>query len=405
MKRTILCILLCAFLAPLSVSAQTLTVTVTNNESYQRQQLVSLNAYDVYKRLDINAGPHFIVKNKLGFQVPYQITYDGKILLDVSVRPCGIAVFTITKGAPATFRSYVFGRKHPERVDDIAWENDKCSYRLYGPALQRTGEDAYGIDVWLKNTPDLVNDFRYASEDKAKQTVAELKSVGKNAEIDSVTAAASYHIDHGYGLDCYKVGPTLGCGVPALMQDGKIVFPYCYKDYEILDNGPLRFTVKLTYNPATVGNDKNVIEQRIISLDKGSNFNKMTITYSGLSKDTRMCAGVVIHTEDTVSVKLGKNFVAYADPTDNPEGQNFQIYVAALFPNGVDNTAKLMYSNPTRGNAGHAVGLCTAKNGVPYTYYFGSAWSKYDCQSFDEWNIRIEKFMASQENPLNVKMQ
>jgi len=55
--------------------------------------------------------------------------------------------------------------------------------------------------------------------------------------------------------------------------------------------------------------------------------------------------------------------------------------------------------------SGHAVGLCTAKNGVPYTYYFGSAWSKYDCQSFDEWNTRIEKFMASQENPLNVKIQ
>ena len=28
-----------------------------------------------------------------------------------------------------------------------------------------------------------------------------------------------------------------------------IVYPYCYKDCEILDNGPLRFTAKLVYNP------------------------------------------------------------------------------------------------------------------------------------------------------------
>ncbi len=36
------------------------------------------------------------------------------------------------------------------------------------------------------------------------------------------------------------------------------VLPYCYKDYRILDNGPLRFTVELTYNPSTIGDMKNV---------------------------------------------------------------------------------------------------------------------------------------------------
>ena len=60
------------------------------------------------------------------------------------------------------------------------------------------------------------------------------------------------------------------------------VLPYCYKDYRILDNGPLRFTVELTYSPSTVGDMKNVVEHRIISLDKGRNFNKMTVWYDGL---------------------------------------------------------------------------------------------------------------------------
>ena len=52
----------------------------------------------------------------------------------------------------------------------------------------------------------------------------------------------SYHVDHGNGMDCYAVGPTLGGGTAALFPDSTIVYPYCYKDCEILDNGPLRFT-------------------------------------------------------------------------------------------------------------------------------------------------------------------
>ena len=56
-----------------------------------------------------------------------------------------------------------------------------------------------------------------------------------------MSRAISYHIDHGNGMDCYAVGPTLGGGTAALMPDSAIVYPYCYKDYEILDNGPLRF--------------------------------------------------------------------------------------------------------------------------------------------------------------------
>ena len=80
-------------------------------------------------------------------------------------------------------------------------------------------------------------------------------------------------------MDCYSVGATLGGGTAALMVDSCIIYPYCYKDYDILDNGPLRFTVKLTYPPLIVKNDSNVIETRIITLDKGSHLNYTEITY------------------------------------------------------------------------------------------------------------------------------
>lgn len=385
--------------------AKIFTVNVVNVESNFRQEVVELDAKTVYARLGISGGRQFQVYNAVGQQVAYQITYDGKILIDASVSPCGTAVYTIKKGTPNTFVNICYGRMYPERVDDIAWENDRAAYRCYGPALQRTGEDAYGNDVWVKNTPDLVVEQRYYLEDVMKPVIAELKKTDK-AAADSLNMLTSYHFDQGHGLDCYKVGPTLGCGTPALMDGDELLFPYCYKDYEILDNGPLRFTVKLVYNPATIKGDANVVENRILSLDKNSNFNKMTVWYEGLTQPVDLASGVVIHTEDTESVVLGKDYVQYADPTDNPQGQNFQIYVAALFPNGVSETKKLMYDNPTRGNAGHALGIKKGYvNGEKYTYYFGSAWSKYDCRSQQEWQLRIDSFLDGLHNPLVVDIK
>ena len=84
----------------------------------------------------------------------------------------------------------------------------------------------------------------YAKEldaDSWKQ-VNELRKTDPKAA-DELVRTFSYHIDHGYGMDCYAVGPTLGAGVSALMVNDTIIYPWCYKTQEVLDNGPLRFTV------------------------------------------------------------------------------------------------------------------------------------------------------------------
>ena len=365
-----------------AADATPITITVSNPSGMQRQEVVELDAASVFQRLGISGGRQFVVKNALGFEVAYQLTYDGKLLIEACVAPKGQASYTITKGEPSVCVNTCYGRMYPERVDDIAWENDRGAYRCYGPALQRSGEDAFGNDVWVKNTPDLVVESRYYNE---------------------LVNKLSYHVDRGHGLDCYKVGPTLGCGTPALINGDDIIFPYCWKEYELLDNGPLRFTVRLKYNPSKYGNDDNVVENRILSIDKGSNFNKMTVWYDGLTAPADVASGVVIHTEDTESVVLGKNYVQYADPTDNPKGQNFQIYVAAIFPDGVDQTRKVMYENPVRGNAGHALGIKKGiKAGEKFTYYFGSSWSKYDCRTQKEWQQRIDNFIEVGNYKLEV---
>lgn len=404
--NSILALAVCALLMPLKSFAQEVTITVTNDEKCQRQEVVEVDADAVFQKLGLAKDGKFIVKNALGQEVGYQLTYDGKLLIDASVRPCGSAVFTVKPGIPQPMKVFVTGKQYPERVDDIAWENDRTAYRVYGPALQRSGERAFGVDVWLKNTPDLEVSKRYATELGNHSQIEALKAAGKTDEAFQVEIATTYHFDHGYGLDCYKVGPSLGCGAPALMDGKELILPYCYASYKILDNGPLRFTVELTYNPTEIKGDKNVVEHRIISLDKGSNFNKAIVWYDGLSKARDVAAGVVVHAEDTESVVLGKNFVQYADPTDNPSKQNFQIFVATLFPEGDVTTTKLMSKKPANGIAGHAVGvLKNYKSGNRFTYYFGSAWSKNDVRTQREWQLRIDEFLEALATPLHVNVK
>jgi hypothetical protein len=222
---------------------------------------------------------------------------------------------------------------------------------------------------------------------------------------DSLYRLNSYHNDHGRGMDLYQVGPTLGCGTPALMADGQLVYPYCFKDYQILDNGPVRTTVQLNYHPATVKGDTTVVEHRLIQLDKGSNFNRVNVWYDGLTQPAALATGVVIHSADKESITLGSDYVLYADPTDNPRVCNCQLFVGALFPEGVSETKKLPFDKPAGGNEGHVLGIRQDYKGEPYTYYFGSAWSKHDVRTLQEWQLRADWTLRNIRQPLKVELK
>ena len=378
--------------------AQQATIVVSNPTSTPRTELISLSMSDVKAKLG-NATPKkgeaYIVKNKRGQQIGLQITHDGLLLIDASVRPHGSATYYVSIGKPYQQKVYATGALYKIRKDDIAWENDRCAYRVYGPALQKTGERSFGTDIWVKNTPDTVVYERYIKD-----------MIGNRKNDDETEILTSFHLDHGNGLDPYRVGATLGLGAPSLMVGKNQVLPYCYKDYRILDNGPLRFTVELTYNPSAVGDMKNVVEHRIISLDKGSNFNKMTVWYDGLTTPTDFATGFPIHEEDTETKTFAKDYVSYADPTDNVEVNNSQVFVGVLFPEGIDHTYYQLFDKKHDGATGHALGLKRGlKNQEKYSYYFGAAWSKYDVRSYAEWQIRIKDYLDALKNPLQVEIK
>ena len=391
MRRRLLCSMILALCALGVQAAESgVCMLVSNPSNNQRQEVVEADLETICQQLGIGLDEPFMVKNAFGQEMTYQKTYDGKLLLDVSVQPHSQASFTITKGEPSVFKSSVKGKVYPERADDITWENDRGIYRVYGPALQRSGERSFGIDVWVKNTPELVVEERYKNHMWGVGQRDSLKRVGKPEEANAIYVATSFHHDHGYGLDCYGVGPSLGCGAPALMKNGQLVFSWCYKAYKILDNGPLRFTVELTYNTSSDG----ITEHRIINLDKGSHFNRMTVWYDGITQPTTLAAGVVLHDND--HLLLGKQYVLYADPTDNPRVHQTQIYVGPLFPNGIDETLRL------EGELPHAIGILRHYSGVAYTYYFGSAWSNYDIHTMVQWQLAADEYLHQLSNPFNI---
>lgn len=360
MKRIILCVFvsLCSV-----IISQAQTITIENMTSLQRSELVAVSADD----LGIKSGTDVVVRDVSNIERATQWTYDGKLLMEVHARPHGKAVFTLQSGTPAAFRSWVDGRQYPERLDDIAFENDRIGFRIYGPALQRKGEKGYGYDLWVKRTTELVLGELYRNDPRL-----------------------SFHLDYGKGVDCFAVGPTLGCGTPAMLQNGEIRFPWCYETYKIVDKGPLRFTVQIDF-PTT---DDGITEHRILSIDKGSNFVESTVWFDGLKQPTDVLAGFPIRPAGAETLVKGGGYIQYADPTIEPDRYQSQVYVALLFPDQQVDIDVVQQ---------HGVGILRGyTSNQRFHYFIGAAWSEFDVRSQQEWQSRIDGFMQARQAPLQV---
>ena len=390
--------------------SRTVTVTVTNPLAMERSnEMVEVSMETVTDRLGLADTAQIVVLNADGQQVPYQITYDGKVIFPAAIAAGGTATYTIQTGTPEAFDVKACGRCYPERMDDMAWENDLVAFRAYGPALQAKGERGFGYDLFTKyNTTEPMLEAMYAKElDKETLAkIAELKKTDPKAAAE-LSPERSYHIDHGYGMDCYAVGPTLGAGVAALMVNDTIIYPWCYKNQEILDNGPLRFTVKLEFTPLTVKGDSTVVETRLITLDAGSHLNKTVVSYSNLKETLPIVAGIVLHEPDGAVVADAANgYITYVDPTTGPD--NGKIFMGAAVPAVVKDAKTVLFSEKEkkeRNNAdGHVLAVSDYEPGSEYVYYWGFAWDKADIKTADAWNRYMADFAQKVRNPLTVKV-
>lgn len=360
-----------------SPSKQVLTVEVTNPSSMEREnEIVEVSWKTVQQKLSLSADERIIVTANNGQQISYQLVTNGSeaaetLIFPVSVQAGATVSFQITAGKPESFAPLVYGRLVPERKDDFAWENNRSAFRVYGPALKATGEISNGMDFWAKKTESLVIDKWYK---------------------DDLAGVASYHEDHGEGLDFYKVGRTLGLGMTAPVDNETLCLGDNFVTAEILDNGPLRIGFKLSYDPYEAGG-KTVKETRIISLDAYRLFNKVTNIFEVENNELIVATGIVME-KDKPEITYGDNsgIIAYETPADNVNGT---IYTAAIHPGGFINTK---IAN------GHLLGLNNYQPGTPYTYYAGGGWSKAGFDSFEDWTRFVKQEKEKIDQPLIIQI-
>lgn len=368
--------------AAMTAGAVTKTLSVYNPSNVDRKNCV-VEADAAKVKLAFPKG--FIVTDVDGSEVPYQLTHDGKLLVEASVKGGETVRFTIKDGVPQPIDTVCVGQIRYDFQDDYTWENDRSGYRLYGPAYRNGGGNVSGYDVWTKSVVFPVLAQRYH---------------------DHCRRGISYHKDHGNGMDVYTVGPTLGAGMNALVYEGEIVYPCAYEKCEILDNGPLRTTAKLTCYPLQVG-ENQVVETRVMTLDKGSWLNKTAVKYEGLTSPMQMVNGIVVHKQNRNGCMYGPDnkYIAYADLTDNADKGNGVIYIGVINSEKPDSVAYVPF-DPAIGDAiGQMVNYLQYQPGEEYTYYWGSGWSKGGVRGTEDWECYLATFHSALAAPLKVAIK
>lgn len=376
---------------------EAVTVVVENPTSQKRlPEMVELDFATLASELALVEGETLVLKIN-GKEQPYQITHDAKFIFLTELEAGAKAECVISKGKPSEFETIAYGNVHPERMEDMAWENDKVGFRAYGPALQALGEKGFGYDLFVKRGTKLpVLDKMYAMETDKEvwAKINELKKTDPEAA-EQMRLGITYHVDRGNGMDCYAVGPTLGAGVAALMGEEGILFPWCYEKYEILDNGPLRFQVRLQFKPVQIPGGETVTEIRTITLDAGSHMNRTLVRYEGLEQQRSIVSGIVMHGENN-AYACEKNWIAFDDPTTGSD--NGRIFLGHCYTQEPERTG-LEY--------GHVLGYGSIAPGESFEYYWGFAWDRAvenGITSFDIWKGYMKTFSEQLKNPLKISI-
>ena len=408
--KKILAICLTALCLVACTGGQSLTVVVTNSLPQERVgEMVAVSLPEIEKRFGTTS-EGWVVQDEEGREIPCQQTYDAKLIFPATVAAGGEASYLIRKGKPAAQPEVkACGRVYPERFDDLAWENDLMGFRAYGPALQARGDRAFGYDLFLKRGTDKpVLEAMYADEtsQEKRARIKELRKTDPEAA-NELGRAISYHIDHGYGMDCYAVGATLGAGAAALMQGDSLLYPWCYRTCELLDNGPLRFTARLTFTPLTVQGDTTVIETRLITLDAGTHLNRTAVSYTSLKEPMPIAVGIVLHNDAPTVADAATGYITYTDPTNGPD--NGDVFIGCTFPEPL-REAKVVHFSPeekaSHSNAlGHVLAIGTYHPGTEYVYYWGFGWDRSDVPSAEAWDAYMQAAAAVVKTPLQITLK
>jgi len=288
-----------------------------------------------------------------------QLYGTGAVLLAGSeiLRALGVASKTAPEKILAAAQAQIdadrtpraYARLVPERADDLAWENDRVAFRIYGPE-SRPGPEDSGIDVWFKRVAWPVVDHWYRED--------HLHHV-------------SYHEDHGEGYDGYHVGDTRGDGGLGLWRDGKLVTSDTYVRAAVLWTRPdvAEFTADYEYPP--VAGRKNIHETRTIRLRLGEQLNEIS---SRFTIDGVPLAGldlaVGLNTQHAGAEMAFQPDAGWMSVWETVDGNG--LGTAALFAAG---TVREMKRMPHDSGHEHAIALVRTDEDGTIRYRAGFGWT------------------------------
>lgn len=363
-------------LSLISFSQTKKNIHIQNNYDFERNETVVAIKWETILSLypKIDTANFVIIDSLTNKQVPYQLEYKGlpaiqNLLVQVSVKPRTTLSFFIKNAKPNVFQTKTYARYVPERLDDFAWENDRIAFRTYGKAIEKTKEDAYGLDVWVKRTDKMILNERYK--------------------------LGNYHIDYGNGMDYYHVGLSLGAGNMAPYVKDTIRYSANYHQWEILDNGPLRSSFILTYDIWDAGGIK-VRNTKTITLDAGSQLSRIenVYTFEGINP-LAVVVGIIKRPETGVLLlNEQKGIMGYWEPTQIENGTT-----------GVGTILSTPVSNMTVETKQLLV-KTEVKNNVPIVYYSGAVWDKAGkITNASQWFDYLNGFALELKNQLIISVK
>lgn len=381
--------LLFLFVIVLIVSCKTATKTITvkNNLDIERSfETVEITKSDLNLQEEDNLYD-YVLQDKGGVQQVVQYedkNDDGSVdlmLFQPKVAAKSNVTYTIIHIPNAELperKETCYSRFVPERTDDYAWENDKVTFRVFGPIAQKMFEDGVeggtlssGIDCWLKRV-----DYPIINKWYKKHT----------------EGTGSYHEDTGEGLDNFHVGISRGCGGIAIKKDSTYSISKNFINYKTLMTGPIRTSFYLEYEDWDV-NGTLIKESRIITLDLGNNLSKIEVNIEGVNE---ISAGLTLHEKDGKVTENEKNaWVSYWEPHGDSElGTAIMTLPESL--NGFEK-----YETDKKDLSNVFMHLKLDNNKV--VYYAGFAWKKNgQFKNNDAWNAYLNAFSMKLQSPLEV---
>ncbi|TDB67531.1 DUF4861 family protein [Arundinibacter roseus] len=280
------------------------------------------------------------------------------------IRPAkSLGCYVTDFGKP--IRPQAFVRYMPEANGNICWENDRVAFRVYGPPVKNRVSS--GIDIWTKSVDyPIISKWYYEN-----------------------TMGKSYHLDHGEGNDFYHVAYGRGLGGTAIWQNGKPYISQPYATHTILKNTEEEIIFELNFDPWEADGIL-VGEKKVISLKMGSNFCKVTSTFTTDSQKPFLVAlGISYATEPEV-VKDAKNGMLALWESYAPKNGELGTCILVK-PTELESFAE---------NEKEKFVLVRTSSEIPLTYFVGVAWSKApQIKTMKEWFEYVSQNLVDLTNP------